>query len=593
MIRPRTVTVDHARRQRPVTWVLLTSLVFALAAARSAGAQTGAAQTGAGRPAALAQTEGPCAIQLQRDVPAQAVVDQPFPVAITVKADCAGAALPMHLAVVVDNTINVGGPRMEGLKNGVRALFDAIDLSQSQAGLAVFNAKVDFLVPLGRDRDALKAAVESFYPRTGSRVDLAVRAGHQMLKNARGTGAPGVQEILLLVSGGPDEDGPDVPLAEAAKAKDDGVLIVTVAAASAADYDMLTRMATSPAFFYTETIAGRYPGLFQQIVKDLSQVKLMGGLVTDTLATGFEYSWGSGIPAPRLRGRDLTWLYAVWPEGGLEISYQAICKQLGRFPSSDGATAELTFDRGSPYVYALPVAAIDCVPPPTATATPSATPTATVTPSASPSPRPTEPLRPVYLPFLGRRHCKPTDHRADVVLLLDASSSMHEPAAGGEIKLQLALDAGTAFIDSLTFPGDRAAVVAFSGRSEVLMGLSDNRLGLLMALADIFGHVRVGSRLDQGLAAAQALLAGGGPGRVPVVVLLTDGLADPPSALAAAARARAAGLTVFAIGLGEGADAALLQQLAGSPDRFFPSPDGADLERIFRTVAIMAGCDGG
>ena len=76
MIRPRTVTLDHARRQRPVTWVLLTSLAFALAAARPA-----TAQTGAGRPAALAQNEGPCAIQLLRDVPAQAVVDQPFPVA--------------------------------------------------------------------------------------------------------------------------------------------------------------------------------------------------------------------------------------------------------------------------------------------------------------------------------------------------------------------------------------------------------------------------------------------------------------------------------------------------------------------------------
>ena len=66
---------------------------------------------------------------------------------------------------------------MEGIKNGIRALFDALDFSRSQAGLATFNAKVDFLVPMGRDREGLKAAVESFYPRTGSRVDLAMRAG--------------------------------------------------------------------------------------------------------------------------------------------------------------------------------------------------------------------------------------------------------------------------------------------------------------------------------------------------------------------------------------------------------------------------------
>lgn len=547
-----------------------------------------------GRPV-LAQAEGPCAVQLRRDTPAEAVLDQPFAVSINVTADCAAAALPLRVAVVVDNTVNVGGARLEGIKNGVRAFFDALDLNRSQAGLATFNARVDFLAPMGSSREALKAAVDTFYPRSGSRVDLAMRAGYQMIKNARAApdAATGVQDVVLLVSGGPDETGPQGPIAEAAKAKDDDVLVVTVAAAGAADFDMLTQMATSDSFFYTETIAGRYPGLFQQIVRDLSEVKLVGGLVTDTLAPGIDYSWGTGIPAPRLRGQDLTWLYAVWPEGGLNIGYQALCRQLGSRPSSAGATVELSFDRGQPYVYALPVAPISCVPPPTGTATPSPSPTASASPTASPSPRPTQPLRPIYLPFLGRRHCKPTDHRADVVLLLDSSSSMHEPGAGGEIKLQLALDAATAFIDSLSFPGDRAAVVAFSGRAETLHPLSDHRLGLIMALADIYGHVRVGSRLDQGLAAARDLLAGAEPGRVPVIVLLTDGLADPASALRAAEEARRAGIAIFAIGLGEGADAALLEQLAGDRERFFPSPDGADLDRIFRSVAGMAGCSGG
>ncbi len=567
----------------------------AVAAIAAFGLLLGRAAEGSPVPRARAQDTGPCKVSLRRDTPPEAVLDQAFPVAITVTADCAGAALPLRMAVVVDNTVNVGGARMEGIKNGVRALFDALDLERSQAGLASFNARVDFLAPMGSSREVLKAAVDSFYPKSGSRVDLAMRAGYQMIKNARAApgAATGMQDVVLLVSGGPDETGPDGPIAEAAKAKDDDILVVTVAAAGAADFDMLTQMATSDSFFYTETIAGRYPGLFQQIVRDLAEVKLVGGLVTDTLAPGIDYSWGTGIPAPRLRGQDLTWLYAVWPEGGLAISYQALCRRLGSGPSSAGATVELSFDRGQPYVYALPVASLACLPPPTATATPSASPTVTPTPTATASPRPTEPLRPVYLPFLGRRHCKPSDHRADVVLLLDASSSMHEPGAGGEIKLQLALDAATAFIDSLSFPGDRAAVVAFNGRSEVLHPLSDHRLGLLMALADIYGHVRFGSRLDQGLVLARDLLARSGPDRVPVIVLLTDGLADPAPALEAARALRAGGVAVFAIGLGEGADAALLEQLAGDRERFFPSPDGADLERIFRTVAAMAGCRDG
>lgn len=215
-------------------------------------------------------------------------------------------------------------------------------------------------------------------------------------------------------------------------------------------------------------------------------------------------------------------------------------------------------------------------PSPTPTLTPTATFTATFTPTAAP--------RPVYLPILPAERCSPALGHADVVFVLDASTSMQRPAPGGLSKMDLATDTARSILDFLVPGRDQAGLVWFNDRAELGAALTGDLAGVADALTR--PPARELSRLDLGLdvGVVEAL----GPRRLgrnaPVVVVITDGLlnAVPPPApngqpadtvRAIAAGARAAGVRVFTLALEPNADRALLAELATSPDDTFTAGD--------------------
>lgn len=569
-------------------------LATALPAATALVPPIAPAAAASAAPGARLHSAGACQVVAHKTLgPERVVLGATAQVTLTVDAECAALAAPLHLALVVDNSTDIGGPRLEGLREAVAVLPEVLDFEQSQAGLVVFHSTAEILAPLSHDPQALVEASRRFFPRQGHNLKMGLRAGLQLLRQARPGAAPGVTEVLLVVVAGPSDHPAEELLAEAQQAKDEGVLVVTVGASGLADYALLEAMATAPSRFYTETYSGRYATLFREIIGDIGRVTLTGAQVTDSLSTGLGYVWGSGVPAPRVRGADLAWRYAIWPAEGLRISYRMTCDELGRRPSSTRSELQLEFDRGAPQIASFPIPEIDCVPAPSPMPEPTETPTPSPSPTASPMPSATPRLLPVYLPVAWKQHCLPLFERADVALVLDASSSMLEPGALGDPKLQLALDAASAFVDALALPADRAAIVTFSSRAELLYPLSGDRAPLQLALARLFGQVRYGSRLDLGIALGHQVVVGPehhAESR-PVLVLLTDGLAaDDAAARAAAERARSEGLLIYAIGLGQAPDRELLAELAGDPARSFLSPDGADLRRIYLQIARASAC---
>ena len=214
-------------------------------------------------------------------------------------------------------------------------------------------------------------------------------------------------------------------------------------------------------------------------------------------------------------------------------------------------------------------------------------------------------LKPAYLPLAMHGYCKPDPRGADFALVLDVSSSMLERAAGGAPKLTLATLAASTFVDALgPALGSRGRGGLPTDVRSPCLDLTGSRSALQVALARLFGEIRTGSRIDLGIAEAGRLLHGGGaqayPGPLPprwtapdrrkVMVLLTDGLADPEGALLAAESARARGVSLYAVGLGDRVDDALLISLAGARSRYRRSPDGGDLEAIYLEIASDPGC---
>jgi hypothetical protein len=230
--------------------------------------------------------------------------------------------------------------------------------------------------------------------------------------------------------------------------------------------------------------------------------------------------------------------------------------------------------------------------------TPTNTPTPSVTPTITPSPTPTAtPVpKPLYLPLLLKEECPRVVEHADIAIVVDASTSMLGPTASGESKLAATRSAIRVFLEIISLPQDRAAIVAFNRRAWVAQPLTGERQPLLSALGGI--EVVRQTRTDLALDVAAAELArhrAERPDNEPVIILLTDGLPNPVGpveVMAVADRVKRSGITVFTIGLGLDVNDDLLRGVATTPHHYYASPTGDDLEELYRRIARVLLCPG-
>ncbi len=194
---------------------------------------------------------------------------------------------------------------------------------------------------------------------------------------------------------------------------------------------------------------------------------------------------------------------------------------------------------------------------------------------------------------------------ADVVLVLDMSTSMLRTTSAGRTKQAAAIEAGQVFVAELDVEvdgwgrQDQAAVVGFNDTAWREVPLSGDRAALEAGLQRLPLRTAEGTRLDLALEEGQRTLEAGPrlPENGGVLILLTDGLPNrvpvgpggtqEETVLAAAAAAKARGTRVYTIGLGATTDidAELLKAAASAPDMFYYAPDGEDLAQIYREIA--------
>jgi uncharacterized protein (DUF58 family) len=185
--------------------------------------------------------------------------------------------------------------------------------------------------------------------------------------------------------------------------------------------------------------------------------------------------------------------------------------------------------------------------------------------------------------------CRPGARHADVVLVLDASSSM----AGA--KLEAARSAAVAFARAVELPADQVAIVGFNSGGWLAEGLTGDLAAVERAVAGL--AMVQGTRIDLGLRVALDELAGPRrkPANNPVLILLTDGIqqGDLQAPLDLADQARAKGITLYAVGLGADVDTAYLLRLALDPAHYRAAPGPEQLRAIYEAIAGALPCPGG
>ena len=198
----------------------------------------------------------------------------------------------------------------------------------------------------------------------------------------------------------------------------------------------------------------------------------------------------------------------------------------------------------------------------------------------------------------------------DLMIVLDNSGSMDDAGQNPDQPLQDAKDAAKILIDQLDAAYDRVGLVSYahnanfdyplSTRYDAVKGAIDN--------LDANGYTNVGDAIYE---AREALVAYGRNDAVPVIVILSDGVANrshdndtcelepitntvcTEDAVAQAEAAKDLDITVYAIGLnlgGVGNDAteeiarATLEAMA-SASAYYEAPDSSDLAGIYEEIA--------
>jgi uncharacterized protein YegL len=188
--------------------------------------------------------------------------------------------------------------------------------------------------------------------------------------------------------------------------------------------------------------------------------------------------------------------------------------------------------------------------------------------------------------------CPPDSFRTvDAVLAIDRSRSM------SGAKLAAAKAAAKSFVDATDLSLQRIGLVTFDGNAWLGINLSQDADAIKKAI-DGFGlgsGTNISAAIDKSW--SEVLEPYLRPGALPVIIVMGDGEPNAPSgavspdvaALRSANAARLGGAVIYTIGLGNDAGNELLIQIAGGEANYYFAPSDAELEAIYRDIALQVG----
>ena len=177
---------------------------------------------------------------------------------------------------------------------------------------------------------------------------------------------------------------------------------------------------------------------------------------------------------------------------------------------------------------------------------------------------------------------------ADIILVIDRSSSMDDAAGVPEFKTKLdaAKSAAKTFVQALDLKQNQIGLVQFNAGADAVLTLTGSRQDLERAIDSL--DASDGTAIDQGiLLALQQLRQHGRSDANRIVILLSDGDSSENAAMTAAKKARKQGVRLLTIGLGKDANQNLLQKMVVSADDAYFSPDAGQLKAIYQDIAVI------
>ncbi len=504
----------------------------------------------------------------KRAAPQHLLLGQEVEVGLRVEGDCPGRYRPTDLAILIDASRSMSfDSALERAREALRDLVERIDNPDIRWALLRFESEAAIAAPMGAGPAELLTAAARIQPRGDTRLGEGMFLAAQHLSEGE---ADRERRLLVLTDGEyKDSLAPALDALGAADVQLD-ILIYPISSFDRSMAANLERVVGRPGSVRVEPGAESLAELAGQFGGYRPQPRLFESLtVHDEIPRNMRYVEDSARPPAAWDPdrRRLTWrLESVESATGLSLGYRVEPLEPGRWPTNLAAWTEHVDGLGRAGRLDFPLPRVDVL-------------------------TRQDLSRRVYLPFGARRDCLRSARPVDLVLAIDSSRSMAEPAAGGGSKLEAAGRAAKGLIERLTPGRDRVAVLGFDQQLRSLIGLSGDLERATTALDDLVA--RPGTRIDLGLAgAAEILSAEGRSDATRAVILLSDGRqpGGEEAARSQAERLDAIGALRYTIALGPDADLDLLVDLAGSPTRAYRSPEAEDLAVIYAELARRVGC---
>jgi len=500
--------------------------------------------------------------------PRQVVLGNTAGVTLTLHADCPtrSEATGADIVLVAD-TFHRAGMLPYFAVATTRALLGQLDFALHRAG-AIFELPgrdgggATLRFPLSTDPAPILAHLDAPGREYGDGARLIRDAIDMLATDAR---PEALQVIVAMIDGGGRVDAVQQALVAARNA---GILVFVIVESNVPE---LADAVGSPERYLVNPSPSQLYTIYAHILR-VAGISMAGNLtIDDAMAPDIDLVPGSPRPAAVERDARLSWGRSLLPATGLTLTYRVRPTRIGILPVNSLAVARYTDFDGAERELVYPVPEIEVV-----------LPTSTPTPSATPTPEPVA----IYLPIALKAQCLATTGHVDVVLLVDASTSM-----AGE-NIAAAKRAAKAFVGELDLARDQAAVIGFNSSPMVARGLSRNPAVLAAAIDGL--ALGPGTRMDLALREAIDLLLvspARHPGNRPVVILLTDGIHEGSGedVVREAERGRRQGMLLYAIRLGTAASEALLRRVA-DPGAYYEAPDAAMLDAIYLAIAGEVPC---
>jgi len=525
-----------------------------------------------------------CGIEVDKSAsPRVLLLGETVDVTLTLDGGCPDIPPQADIILIIDRSGSMrSNNKLRAAQDAARVFLGAVDFRQSRVGLVSFNQTAQLNHALTSDVAALRTAIFRLTAEGGTNISLPVELAIAELSSPRRRQT--ALGVIVLLTDGNDNRGPVGPTVASLEAKLDGIRMFAIGLGADVNTVLLRRMASAPEDYYFAPGAGDLAGIYTDIARRLrAEVLLRTLIISDRFPDGFAYLGMESGPDPMVAGNQLTWTLSDIPFAGLALTYRLRPATPGNQATNIQADADYLDGLGHTGRATFPVPWVAVLQPV------SPTPTPTPSPTLTPPPRWSE----IYLPLTANRLCRPTVRHADVVLVLDTSTSMLWLTRGGRTKLDAARQAAGIFADLLALERDQAGIATFNRRAAVAAPLGSTSTAIHAALSGL--TVAEGTRIDLGLqlGADELLSPRHRAVNRPVLILLTDGLPNGTTAEAVVARADAArsrGVEIYAIGLGPNVDPELLARVADEAEHLHFAPDGEDLERIYRAIAAVIPC---